>query len=196
MEVDTVKENLTKKSLAIPTPVLVIATYDAQGRANAMTAAWGGICCSDPLCVAVSLRKATYTYGNLMETQAFTMNIPGRNHMREADYFGIASGKKEDKFARTGLTAMKSDFVNAPYVEEFPVNIECKIINILELGLHTQFIGEVVNVKVDSELLKDGVSPSLAQVMPLIFAPGGGYYTLGEEVGKPFSAGRDLTAKS
>ena len=190
------KENLTKKTLALPTPVVVIATYDAEGKPNAMTAAWAGICCSRPLCVSVSLRKATYTYGSLVENKAFTMNVPGKNHVCETDYFGIASGKNEDKFAKAGLTPVKSEFVNAPYIEEFAVNIECKVINILDLGLHTQFIGEVVNVKMDSELLENGEPPSLVRIMPIIFSPGGEYFTLGEEVGKPFSMGRNLNGKA
>ena len=103
-----------------------------------MTAAWGGICCSSPPCVAISLRKATYTYGNLMSKKAFTINIPSANYVREADYFGMVSGKKEDKFAKTGLTPVRSDFVDPPYIREFPLNLECKIIQVIEIGLKSK----------------------------------------------------------
>ena len=174
-----------------PTPVLVVASYDGKGAANAMTAAWGGICCSNPPCVTVSLRKATYSYGSIMERMAYTVNIPGKDHAREADYFGVASGRDEDKFAATGLTPVKSDFVDAPYIEEFPISLECKVVHVADLGLHTQFVGEVLNAKVESALLENEKLPMIEQIMPLLFAPNSGnYYTIGEEVGKAFSAGK------
>ena len=110
------KKDLGAKTILLPTPVLIVATYDSIGKANAMNAAWGGICCSKPPCVTVSLRKETYTYNSLMEKKAYTINIPGKNHASEADYFGIASGRTEDKFAVTRLTPVKSDFVDAPYI--------------------------------------------------------------------------------
>jgi len=88
-----------------PTPVLVVGTYDKEGRPNAMTAAWGGICCSRPPCLAIALRKATYTYGNVVARKAFTINIPSARQAAEVDYFGMVSGKERDKFAMTGLTA-------------------------------------------------------------------------------------------
>jgi len=168
-----------------------VGTYDGKGNPNAMTAAWGGICCSDPPCVYVSIRKARLTYDNLMETKAYTVNIPGKKHAKEADYFGIVSGKDEDKFTVTGLTPVKSDLVNAPYIDEFPLILECKVVQAIDLGAHTQFVGEVVNVKADSALLESD-KPMIEQIMPLIFAPNSGnYYTIGEEIGKAFSIGKE-----
>lgn len=185
------KKDLGVKNLIFPTPVLVVGTYDAQGKPNVMTAAWGGVCCSSPLCVAISLRKATYTYKSLMETEAFTINIPGLKHVKEADYFGIASGENEDKFAKTGFTAVKSELVNAPYVEELPVNMECKVILVNELGLHTQFVGEVVNTKISDEL-QDG-KPLIEQIMPLIYAlDSRTYYSISENIGGAFSIGKEI----
>ena len=187
------KENLGAKTVLFPTPVLVVATYDEGGRPNAMTAAWGGICCSDPPCVTISLRKATYTYACLMARKAYTLNIGGKKYAKEADYFGIASARDADKFAATGLTPVKSDFVDAPYIEEFPLNLECKIVHIADLGLHTMFVGEVVNVKVDSDIAQNEGQPMIEQIMPLIFAPNSrNYYTIGEEIGKAFSLGKTL----
>lgn len=190
------KKDIGTKPLLFPTPVLAVATYDNKGIPNVMTAAWGGICCSDPFCVTVSLRKATYTYNSLMERKAYTVNIPGKNYIVEADYFGIASGRDEDKFAVTGLTPVKSDFVDAPYIKEFPINLECKIIHVNDLGLHTQFVGEVVNIKADSDLIENDREPMIKQIMPLIFAPNSRhYFTVGEEVGKAFSIGKSLIKK-
>lgn len=187
------KKDLGAGLLVYPTPVLVISTYDNEGNPNAMTAAWGGICCSSPPCVAISLRKATYTYSNLMEKKAFIINIPSQNYTKEADYFGMVSGKKEDKFAKTGLTPIRSEIVDAPYVKEFPINLECKIIQITEIGLHTQFIGEVMNIKIDDKIQEKGDQPIIEQIKPLIFAPDSrNYYAIGERIAQAFSIGKDI----
>lgn len=179
--------------MVYPTPILVVSTYDKEGNANAMTVAWGGICCSSPPCVAISVRKATYTYDSLMEKKAFTINISSENYIKETDYFGMVSGKNEDKIAKAGLTPVKSEFVDAPYISEFPINIECKIIQVTELGLHTQFIGEVMNVKIDDTIQEKGNQPIIEQIKPLIFAPdSGNYYGIGEEIAKAFSIGKEI----
>ena len=191
------KKDIGAKTLLFPTPVLVVATYDLNGNSNAMTAAWGGICCSDPPCVTISLLKATYTYGCLIETKAYTINVPGEQFINEADFFGIATGREIDKFAATGLTPIRSDFVNAPYISEFPLNLECKVVHIAELGLHTQFVGEVVNVKVDDSLIGDKLQPMIEQIKPLIFAPSSrNYYTIGKEAGKAFSIGKKIVPRT
>ncbi|EGW40593.1 flavin reductase family protein [Desulfosporosinus sp. OT] len=187
------KKSLGAKTLVYPTPVFVICTYDNEGNPNAMTAAWGGICCSSPPCIAVSLRKATYTYGNLMEKKAFTINIPSENYVREADYFGMVSGKKEDKFAKTGLTPVKSELVDAPYISEFPINIECKVLHVIEIGLHTQFIGEVMDAKIDETIQEKGDQPIIEQIKPLIFAPESrNYYAIGKQIAQGFSIGTEI----
>ena len=98
------KKSLGAKTLVYPTPVFVVGTYDPQGKPNVMTASWGGICCSRPPCVAVSLRKATYTHGNLVAQKAFTISIPSEAHVRAADHFGLVSGRAVDKFAAAKLT--------------------------------------------------------------------------------------------
>src|SRR5512143_649892 len=99
-----------------------------------MTASWGGICCSQPPCVAVSLRKATCTHGNLLARKAFTISIPSEEYAKEADFFGLVSGRDTDKFAATNLTAVKSDLIDAPFVKEFPLVVECKLAHVFELG--------------------------------------------------------------
>ena len=187
------KKSLGAKTLVYPTPVLVVCTYDHEGNPNAMTAAWGGICCSSPPCVTISLRKATYSYGNLINKKAFTINIPSENYVKEADYFGIVSGKKDDKFAKTGLTPVKSDIVDAPYISEFPVILECKVIHVIELGLHTQFIGEVMDAKIDDTLQDKGDRPIIEQIKPLIFAPDSrNYYGIGKQIAQAFSIGNEI----
>ena len=125
------KRSLGAKTLIYPTPTWIVGSYDKQGKPNGMTAAWGGICCSDPPCVAVSLRKATYSYGSLVNRQAFTISVPSQSQVKVADYFGLVSGRDTDKFAATGLTPVRSDLVDAPYVAEFPLVLECKILQCL-----------------------------------------------------------------
>jgi flavin reductase (DIM6/NTAB) family NADH-FMN oxidoreductase RutF len=109
------KQSLGAKTLVYPTPVFVVGTYDQEGKPNVMTASWGGICCSQPPCVAVSLRKATYTHGNILARKAFTISIPSEGHVQQADYFGLVSGRSGDKLTATKLTPVRSELVDAPY---------------------------------------------------------------------------------
>lgn len=185
------KKSFGAKTLIYPTPVWCVGSYDSHDRANVMTIAWGGICCSSPPCVTVALRKATYTYGNLMARKAYTLSVPTEKYVKEADYFGIASGKNEDKFAKTGLTAVKSDMVDAPYVMEFPMVLECNIIHHHEIGLHTHFVGEIVDVKVDQHMLDDAGNPDIEKIRPLIFAPDARtYHAVGPLLGTAFKIGK------
>src|SRR5512136_1810937 len=103
------KKSLGAITLVYPAPVFVVGTYDSQGKPNVMTASWGGICCYQPPCVAVSLRKATYTYGNIVARKAFTISIPSEAQVKAADYFGIVSGRNVDKFATAKLAPVRSD---------------------------------------------------------------------------------------
>jgi len=156
-----------------------------------MTAAWVGVCCSRPPCVGISLRKATCTYGNIMERRAFTISIPSEKYVKETDYVGIASGRDADKFSNTKLTPVKSEVVDAPYVEEFPLVLECKLLHTIEIGLHTQFIGEIVDVKADEALLDNGI-PDMKKVNPILFVPEARtYYGVGNFLGKAFSIGKE-----
>ena len=187
------KKSLGAKTLVYPTPVFVVGTYDAQGKANVMTASWGGICCSQPPCVAVSLRKATYTYGNLVGRRAFTISIPSEAQVRAADYFGMVSGRSVDKFAAARLTPVRSDLVDAPYVQEFPMILECRLAHTIELGLHTQFVGEIMDVKVEETALSDDGRADIKKVKPLVFTPDTQtYYGVGDFVAAAFSAGGSI----
>jgi flavin reductase (DIM6/NTAB) family NADH-FMN oxidoreductase RutF len=187
------KKSLGAKTIVYPTPVFIVGTYDKAGKPNVMTAAWGGICCSKPPCVAVSLREATYTYGNIVARKAFTISIPSQGHAREADYFGMASGKTQDKFAKSKLTPVKSDLVDAPYVEEFPMVLECRLLQTVKIGLHTQFIGEILDVKADESALGPDGLPDILKVKPMVFVPESGtYHGIGQFLGRAFSIGRDV----
>jgi len=187
------KKSIGAKTILYPTPVLIVGTYDKDGKANAMAAAWGGICCSKPPCVTVSLRKATYSYGSIVENKAYTLSIPSVKYASEADYFGIASGKTEDKFKATGLTPVKSDLVNAPYIKEFPLILECKLLHTFEIGLHTQFIGEILDVKADEAVLSEKGIPDIQKIDPVLYATAEKeYFSIGNKIGAAFSIGKDI----
>lgn len=187
------KQSLGARTLLFPAPVLLIGTYDRQGRPNLMTAAWGGICCSQPPCIAVSLRKATYTYAALKERQAFTVSIPAQAQVGEADYVGLVSGRDTDKFAAAGLTPVKSEVVDAPYAAQFPFVLECRLLHTLEIGLHTQFVGEILDVKADQEVLAADGLPDILKLQPLVFDTAHrGYHGVGPCLGQAFAVGKQI----
>ena len=187
------KRSLGRKTLVVPAPVWVVGTYDAEGKSNIMTAAWGGICCSKPPAVCVSLREATYTYGNIVARRAFTVNVPSVDFAEQVDYVGIASGRDVDKFEAAGLTPVRSELVDAPYVEEFPINLECRLIHTLKIGLHTLFVGEIADVKADESVLGEKDRPEIDKVRPFVFSVGEQtYHAIGGLVGPAFNMGKGL----
>lgn len=187
------KKSFGAKTMAFPNPVWCVGSYDANDKPNLMTVAWGGICCSKPPAVTISLRKATYTYGNIMARKAYTVNVPSVNFVKHADYVGMATGKRENKFETTGLTPVKSDLVDAPYVAEFPMILECKVIHTNEIGLHTQFIGEILDVKVERNALNETGQPDMEKVAPFIYGSDiQTYHRIGGTIGRAFKIGREL----
>ncbi len=184
------KKSLGARALAYPTPVWVIGTYDPEGDPNVMTAAWGGICNSQPASLAVSLRKATSTHGNILARRAFTVSIPSEEHAEQADYFGLVSGASTRKFEKARMTATRSTLVDAPYVAEFPMVLECRLLHVHELGLHTQFVGEILDVKANQEVLDGNGQVDLLKLKPMIFAPDTqAYFGVGKFIGTAFSLG-------
>lgn len=187
------KKSVGAKTLLFPTPVLLVGTYDHEGKPNLMNAAWGGICSSHPPSVAVSLRKERHSYAAIVERKAFTIGIPSEARMKEADYVGIFSGRDTDKFAATGLTPVRSDLVDAPYAAEVPIVLECRLLHTLELGIHTQFVGEIVDVKADIAVLGEDGLPDILKIKPLVFDTAHrGYHGIGPFLGQAFSVGKKL----
>ncbi len=185
------KKSLGAKTLAQPAPVWAVSAYDEEGKPNAMIAAWGGICSSDPASMTVSLRKSRHTYAGIMKHKSFVINVCPTWLAAESDYLGIVSGKKEDKIAKLGLTPVASDVVNAPYFDEFPLVIECELVHTYEVGIHVMLVGQIKDVKCDDDKLVDGKNPDPEKILPLLFTPGTrDYHSLGECVGKGFSMGK------
>lgn len=188
------KQSLPAQTILLPSPVLVIGTYGPDGRPNIMTASWGGIASSNPPSFSVSLREATLTYHNIAHAGAFTVNIPSEKHFSEADYVGLVSGRDHDKFKETGLTPERSALVDAPIVREFPYTLECRLVRQVDCGLHTMFIGEIVGMVADSEVLNQNRLPEIEKVRPMMWGSFGSmaYYGVGGRLGDAFSVGKEL----
>jgi flavin reductase (DIM6/NTAB) family NADH-FMN oxidoreductase RutF len=188
-----VKKSLGPSTLIFPNPAWVICTYDPQGKANAMTAAWAGVACSQPPCLSVSLRAATYTHACLRARQAFTICLASEEQAPLVDYLGLASGRHSDKFSVAGLTPVRSELVDAPYVDQFPLVMECSLRHTLELGLHTLFVGEVLDVKADPGVLDEQGRPDPDKIKPLVYTQGRREYrALGRNLGPAFNLGLGL----
>ena len=189
------KKNLGVVSAIYPMPVLMVAAYDENGKVNVMNAAWGMMCSSDK--VALIIDDKHKTTQNLLKTKAFTVALADRKHMDVADFFGIASGNKiNDKFERTGYTAVKSEFVNAPVIEEFPVVMECELAEVVETENLYAIVGKIVNTAAEESVLSENGKVDPAKVEALIFDEfQSGYYVTGEKVGKAWNAGAGLMKK-
>jgi flavin reductase (DIM6/NTAB) family NADH-FMN oxidoreductase RutF/nitroreductase len=188
------KRSLGVRSEIYPKPAFVIGSYDKEGKPNMMTAAWAGICNSNPLSIAVSMRPATYSHGNVTESKSFTVNIPSAELAKYVDYAGRFSGKDVDKFEETGLTPVKGEFVNAPYVKEFPIVIECELTEFHDLGSHRQFIGKVIDVKADEAILDSAGKVNVNLLNPIIYG-GGNYYETGRLIAKVGESLNDIDGK-
>ena len=174
------------KPIAVPQPVWLVGTYDSEGNPNVMTAAWTGVCNGSPPCIQVSIRPSRLTYESIIHRKAFTINVPSEEYWIETDYTGMASGRKADKFEETLFTPVRSELVDAPYVEECGMVIECKLMQVVELGSHMMVIGEIVDVKVDEETIVDG-SVDVQMIKPFIYTmTDNSYHALGVRLGDAF----------
>lgn len=182
-------KDIETKLALFPMPLLVIATYDEKGEVNAMTAAWGTISAADK--ITLCLDEDHKTTKNIRTSKAFTVSIADKDHMAEADFLGIVSGNKmADKFKRSGLTAVKSEHVNAPIIEEFPLVMECELAEIIETDNLHAIIGKIVNAKADENILNKNGEVNPAKIKALIFDQfQKNYYGVGKKVGKAWHEG-------
>jgi flavin reductase (DIM6/NTAB) family NADH-FMN oxidoreductase RutF len=185
------KKSIGKRTLVYTHPVFVVGSYNKYQEPNIMTVSWGGICCSDPPCITVSVRKQRQTYDNIMLNKSFTVNIPSEKYLRETDFVGVFSGKNMKKFDEMKLQAEKSIFVNAPIVKEFPVNLICSLVLTNDLGTHTQFIGEILDVLVDEEVMDSNGLPEMEKVQPFMYdSASRHYYGVGRKLAAAYQAAK------
>lgn len=176
-------------SVITPLPCIMIATYDQNQTPDVMMAAWGGQCGSNHICFNLSPHKTT---DNLRLKKAFTVSFATVNDVAQSDYFGIVSGNKvPDKVARAGFTATPSPNVDAPIINEYPLTLECKVIEMTEtLVGETRVVGEVVNMSAADSILTDG-KVDLLKLRPIIFDSSNlNYFSLGDSVGKAWQTGK------
>ena len=175
-----------------PMPVLMVAAYDENGVVNVMNAAWGMICDMDK--IALFIDDEHRTTQNIRKVKAFTVSIADKEHMDVADFFGIATGNKMlNKFEYTGYHAKKSNKVNAPIIEEFPVCMECELAEIVDTENMFAVVGKIVNVNADEKVLSENGKIDPSKLNALIFDQfQSGYYVSNEKVGQAWNAGKEL----
>lgn len=186
------KKDLGVGPYLFPMPVLMVATYNEDGTVNVMNMAWGGICARNM--VSLKINENHKTSQNLKARRAFTLSIADAAHIEAADFFGIASGNKlPDKFARSGLTAIKSEKVDAPVVQEFPLTLECRVVeDRMEIYGH-QILGEIVGVLAEERVLDEAGNVDVTKLNALVYDQmQSGYYTIGEKAGQAWETGKAL----
>ena len=189
------KKNLGVVPAVYPMPVLMVAAYDANEKVNVMNVAWGQICDMDKVILFIGEGKKTWL--NIKESKAFTVALADETHVAEADFFGIASGNKmNDKFERTGYHAVKSYRVNVPIIEEFPVVMECELLEFLDTEHVSGIVGKIVNVKAEESVLSENGKIDPKKLHALMFDQfQNGYYCTGEKIATAWNAGAGLTKK-
>ena len=177
------KKRLKPSTYLYPAPLMLISSQGAEGKPNIATISWGGVLCSDPPLVGISIRPTRHTHKLVKESMEFVLNLPSQKWLKETDYCGSVSGKDSDKFLTVGFTATNPDSVKAPLIKECPLNLECKVKQILYLGSHDLFIAEVVAVHADEDIL-DGDKIIIDKLAPVLYCPKvHEYRAMGEKIG-------------
>ena len=169
-------------NMLYPLPVVMVSLADRDGRPNIITLAWVGTVCTNPPMVSISVRPERYSYPILKETGEFVINLTTKELAFATDYCGVKSGRDVDKFKEMGLTPIPASEVKAPMIKESPVNIECKVRQILPLGSHDMFLADVVAVHADEKYMDEKPKFHLEQAEPIIYSHGS-YFGCGELLG-------------
>jgi flavin reductase (DIM6/NTAB) family NADH-FMN oxidoreductase RutF len=186
------KVTLGPQTLVYPMPAFLVGAL-VDGKPNFMTAAWGGIANSNPPMLTVALQHHRYTLKGIRENGVLSVNVPSVDLVRETDYCGIVSGSKENKQASCKFEVFFGKLDSAPLIVQCPVNLECRVVHLLDLGSHTLVVGRIEDVHVSEECLADG-QPDVDKINPLIYSSGvkKAYRKVGEEIGAAFSIGMEI----
>jgi flavin reductase (DIM6/NTAB) family NADH-FMN oxidoreductase RutF len=192
---------MTKKTFG-PQPWLYVEPTtlvgaNVNGKANFAAVAWTGIACHEPLMISVALRHTRYTLKGIRQNMNFSVNIPSVDLVKETDYCGIVSGADTDKVKDCKFKIFYGDLKTAPLIDQCPVNLECEVEQILNLGSHSLFIGRIVQTHVSENCLSDG-KPDAKKINPIIYMPRPSmeYVSIGKKVANPFSVGKELKNKN
>ena len=178
------KKELKPAIALYPTPVVLVTSVGENGRPNICTLAWVGVLCSDPPKIGISIRPSRYSNELIRKTKEYVVNIPTADIVKETDYCGMVTGKTVDKFKETKLTPMEAKKVKPPLIKECPVNLECRVKDIIGLGAHDLFIGEIVNINADEDVMASATSIDFGKLKAITWNPiSREYYSLGEALG-------------
>lgn len=177
------KQSWKPGNMLYPVPAVLVSCQGKNTKPNLLTIAWAGTICSDPPMVSISVRPERYSYHMIYETGEFVINLATEDLVRATDYCGVASGRDVDKWEKMNLTPMPSTMVSVPGIKESPVNLECRVTQMLELGTHHMFLAEIVAVHVDEKYMDQKGKFHLEDSHPLAYSHGT-YFSLGEELGR------------
>lgn len=170
-------------NMLYPLPVVMVSCKKKDGKANIITIAWAGTICSEPPAVSISVRPERYSHDIIKESGEFVINLVNERLTRQCDWCGVRSGRDFDKFKEQGLTEYVSEYMDTPAIAESPVNIYCKVKDMIPLGSHDMFTAEVVGVTVDEKYMDGEGRFDLSATDPVAYSHGE-YFLLGENLGK------------
>lgn len=176
------KEIWKPGNMLYPLPVVMVSMADKDGKYNIITIAWAGTVCTDPPMVSISVRPERYSYSILRQSGEFVINLTTRKLVYATDYCGVKSGRDVDKFRELGLTPTAAAKIGAPMIGESPVNLECRVKQVLELGSHAMFLAEVVAVHAEEQYMDAQHKFHLEQAEPIVYSHGA-YLLCGEQLG-------------
>lgn len=176
------KEFWKPGNMIYPLPAVMVSCQEKDSKPNIITIAWTGTICTNPPMVYISVRPERYSYDIIKNTGEFVINITTKELVKAVDYCGVRSGRNIDKFKEMRLTPVSGEMIAAPYIKECPVNIECSVESIVELGSHHMFIAKVKGVHVDTEYLNEKGKLELSRANPIVYVHGE-YYGLGDILG-------------
>ena len=177
------KQHWKAENMLNPVPAVMVSVSDGNGKNNIITVAWAGTICTNPPMLSISVRPERYLYEMIKSTKEFVVNLTTKDLVRACDYCGVTSGRDVDKFEKMKLTPIKLPNVSVPGIKESPVNIECRVKKIEELGSHTMFIADVVGVTVDDEYMDEKGKFNINNT-GLVMYSHGEYFVMGEKLGK------------
>jgi len=178
------KKDFRPGTLLYPLPAVIVTVGKDESEYNMLTIAWTGTICSDPAMCYISVRPERYSYPILKKNMEFVINLTTQDMAYATDWVGVRSGKKYDKFKEMRLTPVKAHVVNAPYIEESPLCIECRVKEVIALGTHDMFIAEVVNILMDEKFIHSETGAFDLEKAGLLVYVNGKYYGVGDLIGK------------
>ncbi len=176
------KMQMKPRVLLYPCPVALVTCVDEKGAPNIITLAWVGVASSEPPILSIGIRPSRHSFNLISKTKEFVVNIPTAEILEQTDFCGMTSGREVDKFSKTGLTPLEASNVKPPLIKECPVNMECILRQVIELGTHHLFLGEIVSVHIDSEILDEKGNIDYAKANAMCYMPEE-YWSSGKKIG-------------